>query len=72
MREVQVYSIIRECHLHITDDNVREHCDRLVQVLMRDEEGEEDAGAEAMTKAKDRTTSETQAINEDENVMEIF
>ncbi|KAJ5296551.1 Cytochrome b5 [Penicillium atrosanguineum] len=39
MRAVQVYPIIRECHLNVEDDDVRESCDRLVQVLMRDEEG---------------------------------
>ena len=40
MREVKVYPIVRECHLHVEDDRVREACDRLVQVLLRDEEGE--------------------------------
>ena len=40
MRNVNVYPIIRECHLHIEDEDVREACDRLVQVLLRDEEGE--------------------------------
>ncbi|RAL06652.1 protein HGH1 [Aspergillus homomorphus CBS 101889] len=41
MRAVQVYPIIRECHLHVDDESVRDACDRLVQVLMRDEEGED-------------------------------
>lgn len=43
MRAINVYPIIRECHLHVDDEGVREACDRLVQVLMRDEEGEGDA-----------------------------
>jgi hypothetical protein len=41
LREVQVYPIVRETHLQVDDDGVREACERLVQVLMRDEEGEE-------------------------------
>ena len=73
MREVQVYPIIRECHLHVEDDNVRERCDRLVQVLMRDEEGEGDVEAETMTRARARIASEPQAVREDdEKVVEIF
>ena len=40
LREVKVYPIIRELHLHVDDEDVREGCDRLVQVLMREEEGE--------------------------------
>ena len=40
MREVQVYPIVRETHLKVNDEGVREACDRLVQVLMRDEESE--------------------------------
>ncbi|KAF2271781.1 DNA-binding protein-like protein HGH1 [Westerdykella ornata] len=42
LRRVKVYPIIRECHLQVEDEGVREACDRLVQVLMRKEEGEED------------------------------
>lgn len=38
MRQVQVYPLIRETHLRVEDEGVREACDRLVQVLMRDEE----------------------------------
>ena len=44
MREIKVYPIIRETHLRVDDDGVREACERLVQVLMRDEE---EAGIEA-------------------------
>ena len=42
MREVKVYPIIKETHLRVDDEGVREACDRLVQVLMRDEAEEED------------------------------
>ncbi|KAF2262441.1 DNA-binding protein-like protein HGH1 [Lojkania enalia] len=42
LRKVKVYPIIRECHLHVDNEGVREACDRLVQVIMRKEEGEEE------------------------------
>jgi hypothetical protein len=50
MREIKVYPIIRETHLQVENDDVREACERLVQVLMRDEEGEEkvDVGMTAL------------------------
>ncbi|KAI8965757.1 DUF383-domain-containing protein [Daldinia sp. FL1419] len=37
MRNVKVYPIIRETHLRVNDEGVRDACERLVQVLMRDE-----------------------------------
>lgn len=40
MRAVRVYPLIREAHAHVEDDGVREACERLVQILMRDEEGD--------------------------------
>ena len=40
LRKVKVYPIVRELHMQVEDEDVRESCDRLVQVLMRDEEGE--------------------------------
>lgn len=60
MREIKVYPIIRECHLHVDDDGVREACDRLVQVLMRDEEGE--GKSDQIQRRQD----------EDEKVVELF
>ena len=52
MREVKVYPIVRETHLRVEDEGVREACERLVQVLMRDEEGEEkvDGGMTALVR----------------------
>lgn len=38
MRKVQVYPIVREAHARVEDEGVKDACDRLVQVLMRDEE----------------------------------
>jgi hypothetical protein len=63
MREVQVYPIIRECHLHVDDEDVQEACDRLVQVLMRDEEGEETVGQSRFTQ---------QEHDDDQQVVELF
>ncbi|PQE15233.1 hypothetical protein CJF32_00007876 [Rutstroemia sp. NJR-2017a WRK4] len=59
MREIKVYPIIRETHLRVENDEVREACERLVQVLMRDEEGEEkvDAGMTALTRRPARPGS---------------
>ncbi|OAL00448.1 DUF383-domain-containing protein [Phaeosphaeriaceae sp. SRC1lsM3a] len=42
LRKVNVYPIIRECHLHVENEDVREACDRVVQILQRREEGEEE------------------------------
>jgi hypothetical protein len=52
LRGIKVYPIIRETHLHVENEDVREACERLVQVLMRDEEGEEkvDAGMTALSR----------------------
>jgi hypothetical protein len=49
LREIKVYPVIRETHLRVENEDVREACDRLVQVLMRDEEGEKvDEGMSAL------------------------
>ncbi|SPQ23550.1 57269171-6d84-47f4-9d69-74fbb45a7711 [Thermothielavioides terrestris] len=50
MRSVNVYPIIRETHLRVDDEGVREACERLVQVLMRDEA---EPGAQPDAEAED-------------------
>ncbi|GAW21587.1 hypothetical protein ANO14919_111100 [Xylariales sp. No.14919] len=40
MREVKVYPIIRETHTRVQNEGVQDACERLVQVLMRDEADE--------------------------------
>ncbi|KAI1158200.1 hypothetical protein F5B18DRAFT_642075 [Nemania serpens] len=40
MRKVNVYPIIRETHARVQDEGVHDACERLVQVLMRDEADE--------------------------------
>ncbi|KAF2645068.1 DNA-binding protein-like protein HGH1 [Massarina eburnea CBS 473.64] len=42
LRKVKVYPIVRECHLNVENEDVRDACDRVVQILMRNEEGEEE------------------------------
>lgn len=73
MRAVKVYPIIRECHLHVDDDDVREACDRIVQVLLRDEEGEGTGEAAALLDAKAQAEAGTQQDqDEDQKVLELF
>lgn len=82
MRAIKVYPIIRECHLHVDDEAVREACDRLVQVLMREEEGEESQEMKALMsqdqpeqqqqQPQHQLTSNAEAPDEDEQVVEVF
>lgn len=46
MRKVNVYTIVKETHLAVDDEEVQDACERVVQVLMRDEEkeGENESG----------------------------
>ncbi|KAJ5772026.1 Oligopeptide transporter OPT superfamily [Penicillium odoratum] len=69
MRAVQVYSFIRECHLNVEDEDVREACDRLVQVLMRDEEGEGAQTDADLEKAQAQI--EAPPVDEEEKVTEL-
>ncbi|KAF9885128.1 hypothetical protein FE257_000705 [Aspergillus nanangensis] len=68
LRAVKVYPIVRECHLQVDNDDVREACDRLVQVLMRDEEGDEKQGLPPA----DVDDSKKQGQDEDQKVVELF
>jgi hypothetical protein len=84
MRTAGAYYVVRECHLAVEDEGVREACERLVQVLMRDEEGEENlgsmkllehnAGVRQASGKEDRGRMVTQAESEDEDekIVEIF
>ena len=63
MREVKVYPIVRETHLQVEDEGVREACERLVQVLMRDEEGEKvNEGMKALEWAPKKKFSHPQVM----------
>jgi len=63
LRRVKVYPIVRETHMHVDDEEVREACDRLVQVIIRDEEGEGKEGGHE----KGKMIAMEQADEEDEN-----
>ncbi|QIW95374.1 hypothetical protein AMS68_000892 [Peltaster fructicola] len=62
LRDIKVYPIVRELHLKNEDEGVREGCDRLVQVLMRDEEGEGQASVPQIQEVED----------EDEQMIEVL
>ncbi|KAJ5152830.1 Protein HGH1 [Penicillium canariense] len=72
IRAAQVYSFVRECHLHVEDEEVREACDRLVQVIMRDEEGESEQTDAELAKAQKQIEGAPPAQDEDEKVVELF
>ena len=73
MREVQVYPVIRGCHLNVENEQVREVCDRIVQVLMRDEEGDEAGELEATAiKAKSLLSANTDERDDDEKLVQII
>ena len=60
MRDSGVYPIIREVHLHVEDEGVREGAERLVDMLMRDEEDEKKA------------VEDSRDDDEDDRVIELF
>lgn len=66
MRRIKVYPVVRECHLHVENDEVREACERVVQILKRDEEGEgEDVpptATEGMLKVEEEEDEEDQIV----------
>ncbi|KAJ6789399.1 hypothetical protein PWT90_00952 [Aphanocladium album] len=62
LREVNIYPVVRETHSRVNDEEVREACDRLVQVIQRDEEGE---GEELDQKRI------TELLDEEEEITEV-
>ncbi|GME42032.1 DNA-binding protein hgh1 [Neofusicoccum parvum] len=75
LRRIKLYPIVRETHLHVEDDDVREAADRVVQIIMRGEEGEEDPNAPPESKgsgAKRITEAGEEEEDEDEQVVTIL
>lgn len=62
MREIKVYPVIRETHLRVKDEGVREACTRLVQVLMLDDEA-----VEAVEESGARAEAQIEEIEEDDD-----
>jgi Domain of unknown function (DUF383)/Domain of unknown function (DUF384) len=67
MREAKVYPIVRECHVAVEDEGVRDACERLVHVLIRDE-AEEGDGEEGNPKEGFVQVDE----DEDEQIIDIL
>lgn len=76
-----VYAVVRETHLAVEEEEVREAGDRLVQVLMRDEEGEEKtdirvlAGGGAAGEGRmvmGRKEEEQEESDDDDKVVDVF
>ena len=63
LRDVQVYPIIREVHSHVKDENLGEAIERLVNVLMRDEAEDGEAG---------NTGALVRQRDEDREIEEVF
>lgn len=87
MRKVGVYPVVRECHAAVENEDVRDAAERVVQVLMRKEEGEEEDDQVAMQAAAGgagagsagRMVQETRSAeeveddeDEDEKIVEVF
>lgn len=59
MRQIKVYPIIRETHSRVEDEDAKDACERLVQVLMRDE-------------AEESTNERVQEVaDEDDELVEV-
>jgi hypothetical protein len=70
LRAVKLYPIVRETHLHVDDDDVREICDRIVQVIMRDEEDDQ-RGDDAVPEVVKSGGSEQKVLEEDPKIVEV-
>lgn len=68
MRKIKVYPVVRETHLRVKEEGVRIACERLVQILMLDDEVEE-KGASAETKETSRVVEEED--DDDQKVIEV-
>ena len=76
VRDAGTYVIVRELHLEIEDEAVREVCERVVQVLMGDEVGDEaipegQGNFEAASAGK-MVTQKEEEEGEDDKIVEIF
>jgi hypothetical protein len=67
LRGIKVYPIIRETHLHVEDEDVRDGCDRIVQVIQRDEDDEVDEKEDHKLKRFEVVEDE----DEDEMLVEV-
>lgn len=68
-REIKLYPILREVHSHVENDDVRENADRVVQTIMRGEEGEEREDETKMKAIADGKPADPE--DEEEQMVEV-
>ncbi|CAG9997446.1 unnamed protein product [Clonostachys byssicola] len=68
LRQIKVYPIVRETHSRVEDADVKEACDRLVQVLMRDEE---EPGKEGEITGDERVKDVTEEEEGEDELVEV-
>ena len=73
LRGSGVYPVVRECHLAVEDEGVREACDRVVQMIMREEpkEGEDEGDDGGLQKEKNGPGIEQAQADEDEEIVDV-
>ncbi|KAI8679562.1 Protein HGH1-like protein [Fusarium keratoplasticum] len=72
MRRVKVYPVIRETHLRVEDEGVQEACERLVQVLARDEADEGKDESKDDVKLIEGTNGRVEEVeDEDDQLVEV-
>ena len=79
VKEGGTYLVIRELHLQVEDEGVREGCDRIVQVIMGDDPPGGDVGmrdgfdqAQARGGGEGKMVMEVEDDDEDDKIVEIF
>ncbi|KAF2852422.1 DNA-binding protein-like protein HGH1 [Plenodomus tracheiphilus IPT5] len=72
LRKIKVYPIVRECHLHAEDEGVQEACDRVVQIIMRKEEGEEEDIPDMSTVGGGKLMELENDDDEEEKIVDIL
>jgi hypothetical protein len=66
LRELQVYAVVREVHAAVENEDIREHCERIVNVLKRDE-----ADENAPEGAWKEEEAQIQEIDEDDEIVDL-
>jgi hypothetical protein len=67
MRNSGVYPIVRECHLHVDNEDVRDAAERVAQVLLRDENELEGGFVQSANQGE-----AVKEEDEDDKIVEIF
>ena len=70
LREKKVYPVVRECHLRVEDEAVRDTCDRVVQVIMRDEPKDGEEKGYRDEKAESEKAAEE--VDSDEEIVDVI